>query len=100
VDNLQHMLVRKRALYSTATPELAIRLKQLRSWQAARLAKTYKDLGKSPRYAAAITFLSKDLYGPEDPTRRDIQVERAWRPFEECTALRSYSVQSASERRI
>jgi hypothetical protein len=81
VDKLQQMLDRKRALYSTATPEVAIRLKQLRSWQAARLAKTYEDLGQSPRYAAAITFLSNDLYGPEDPTRRDIQVERAWRYF-------------------
>jgi hypothetical protein len=63
------------------TPDLANRLRQLRCWQAARLARTYEDLRKQPRYAAAVAFLSDDLYGPEDPTRRDIQVERAWRYF-------------------
>jgi hypothetical protein len=81
VDKLQDLLLRKRALYADVTPELATRLRQLRSWQAARLAQTYEDLKEQPRYAAAVAFLSDDLYGPEDPTRRDIQVERAWRYF-------------------
>ncbi len=56
---------------------LAERVRELRAWQAARLAKTYADLAAEARQAPAITFFLTDLYGPQDFSRRDGQLVRA-----------------------
>jgi hypothetical protein len=64
-----------------ARPELAKRLRELRTWQAARLAHTYEDLSGDSRHAAAVAFFLNDLYGPQDLTRRDSDLRRAWRYF-------------------
>lgn len=48
----------------------------LRTWQADRLAATYRDLLDSKRYHDAARFFLTDLYGPKDFSERDHEVER------------------------
>jgi hypothetical protein len=78
-DDLDRLLARKRALdlRVTDTPDLAKRLRELRTWQATRLARTYADLRREPRYTLALEFFLGDLYGPEDFVRRDDELRRA-----------------------
>ncbi len=59
----------------SASPE---RLRELRVWQAARLASTYEDLLHDPACADAVRFFLTDLYGPEEHPRRDSDLGRAW----------------------
>jgi len=54
------------------------RLRELRAWQAARLASTYGDLLHDPECVDAMKFFLTDLYGPEEHTRRDQDLARAW----------------------
>lgn len=49
---------------------------RLREWQAARLARTHRDLLDSPRYGKGAAFFLSDLYGPKDFSERDNEVER------------------------
>lgn len=53
------------------------RLRELRIWQAARLARTYDDLRRDPYCADAIAFFVGDLCGLADHTRRDQDLARA-----------------------
>jgi hypothetical protein len=53
-------------------------LRELRVWQAARLASTYGDLLHDPECVDAVKFFLTDLYGPEEHTRRDQDLGRAW----------------------
>jgi hypothetical protein len=80
-EQIDDLLARKRELarQGQATPELAARLHDLRSWQAARLARTYRDLHARPNFAPAVDFFLSELYGPGDLTRRDEDLIRAWR---------------------
>jgi hypothetical protein len=55
------------------------RLRDLQGWQAERLASTYDDLRRQPRYQQALEFFLSDLYGPSDFSLRDRQLARAWR---------------------
>src|SRR3954466_1398071 len=59
-----------------ANPIIAGALDRLRAWQAARLRNTYADLAAQPRYAQAIAFFQKDLYGGSDFSRRDTDLMR------------------------
>jgi hypothetical protein len=74
-------LLRKRQefgkLEQTDAPRAA-KLRALREWQSARLARTYEDLRRDPRYAAATDFFLTDLYGSRDFRGRDLQFRRAW----------------------
>ena len=54
------------------------RLRELRAWQAARLASTYHDLLGDPECVDAVTFFLTDLYGPQEHPRRDQDLGRAW----------------------
>ena len=45
------------------------RRRLLRAWQAARLARTHKDLLESRRFHDAAQFFLDDLYGPNDLSR-------------------------------
>lgn len=54
------------------------RLRELRAWQAARLASTYGDLLHDPQCVDAVAFFLTDLYGPQQHTRRDEDLGRAW----------------------
>lgn len=72
---------------------------QLSSWQANRLAATYRDLLDSERYSKAAQFFLTDLYGPYDTSERDSKGEKviqlmekilpdsAIRPMEEAMEL-------------
>ena len=55
------------------------RLVELRRWQSARLARTYSDLERDPRYSKAVRFFLSNLYGAQDFTERDRQLLRASR---------------------
>src|SRR5689334_18257602 len=57
-------------------PRLAAALGHLARWQARRLRLTYQDLARTPRYAEAIAFFEKDLYGDADFTQRDTDLAR------------------------
>ena len=51
-----------------ATPT---RIREVKRWQAERLAATYADVASQPRYEAATRFFLEDLYGPKDFSGRD-----------------------------
>ncbi len=57
---------------------LAERCRALRAWQCDRVARTYDDLRRNPRFRGAIEFFLSDLYGLRDAARRDQEVARAW----------------------
>lgn len=59
-----------------ASAMLADRLDRLARFQSRRLAATYTDLARDPRYASAIAFFQSDLYGPGDFSRRDADLAR------------------------
>jgi hypothetical protein len=48
----------------------------LRTWQAARLERTYADLLVDPRHQGAAQFFLSDLYGAKDFTERDEEIAR------------------------
>jgi hypothetical protein len=76
---LSDLLARDRDLRAAgrADPALDAHLTALRAWQAARLSATYADLGRQPRYVAAIEFFLDELYGAHDATPRDHDLARA-----------------------
>ena len=57
-------------------PILAGALDRLSDWQSRRLAASYDDLARDPRYAEAIAFFQSDLYGPQDFSRRDADLAK------------------------
>ena len=78
-EDLQHLLARRQQLerQAAANAELSGRLGSLRLWQSQRLEQTYADLRHQSRFAAALDFFLSDLYGPEDFSRRDADLQRA-----------------------
>lgn len=54
------------------------RLKAVKTWQQARLARTYADLAADSRYAPAIEFFLDELYGIKDSTIRDRDLVRMY----------------------
>jgi hypothetical protein len=78
--DLEALLVRKHAVADRvdADPVLAARILVLRRWQGERLAATYADLSREPRYLPAVRFFLDDLYGPVPFTQRDDDLRRAW----------------------
>ena len=52
------------------------RLRELKAWQAERLARTYADIAATPRYRSATQFFLEDLYGPKDFSTRDAEMLR------------------------
>jgi hypothetical protein len=79
VAELEELLARKRARTGAGKATTPPRLIELRTWQAARLARTYRDLREDPQCAPAIEFFLTDLYGAHDFAARDRDVVRAWR---------------------
>lgn len=75
---LLHELVRVQAHHAerAADPRLADALARLASWQSRRLRRTYADLERTPRYAAAMAFFEADLYGGADFAQRDADLAR------------------------
>lgn len=66
-DSQDSIYAQKRAL----SPGLAL----LRQWQVNRLAGTYSDLIKKPRYTRAAKFFMNDIYAPKDFSQRDNDLE-------------------------
>jgi len=62
-----------------AIADSAAALRELQAWQAARLVATSEDLRRDPSCAEAVGFFLSDIYGPQDYSRRDQQLKRAWR---------------------
>ena len=52
--------------------------RSLSMWQSGRLANTYKDLSANPRFTAAVEFFLSDLYGEQDFSQRDSDIERVF----------------------
>ncbi len=50
----------------------------LADWQSKRLAATYDDFHRQPRYRLAVEFFLNDLYGPRDFSQRDADIERVY----------------------
>jgi len=80
-DPLDELLTRKRGLEAPSfrTADFVARLRELQSWQTARLARTYQDFHEDPRYSPAVEFFLSDLYGPHEFSHRDRDLARAWR---------------------
>ena len=78
VAQLRQHLSRAKALRAEANadPRMAEDRLRLRTWQAYRLARTYRDLLDSKRYHDAARFFLTDLYGPKDFSERDHEIER------------------------
>jgi hypothetical protein len=94
-DGLAQLIERKSGLaHRAAAAPVAERLRQLRAWQAARLAHTYADLRRDPLAADAVAFFLTDLYGPQDFARRDRSVARAWRLLKQAMPPRMLQVLS------
>jgi hypothetical protein len=54
------------------------RLKLLQRWQAERLARDYESLRQQPKNDAACDFFLMELYGDQDFSQRDKDVERIY----------------------
>ncbi len=78
-SDLVRLMARSAALRVLEGQDAAFaeRLRRLRAWQAARLARTYEDLARDPDQAPAVRFFLSDLYGPQDFSRRDRDLARA-----------------------
>jgi hypothetical protein len=63
-------------LKQEAEAGLASRMPLLRKWQSDRLSATYADLLAHKRYQPATAFFLSDLYGPNDFSQRDDDIER------------------------
>ncbi len=68
-------VARMRALRD-ADPDLAQRVLALKTYQAARFARSYADLLADARHGAAARFFLDELYGPQEFSRRDAQFGR------------------------
>ncbi len=68
-------------------------LRALKQWQSERLARSFTNLTANPRYQPAAEFFLSDLYGAEDASWRDRDVERVlptmqrWLPEKALQAL-------------
>lgn len=77
---IDDLLARKTLLETRAhaEPGLGNRLRELQTWQAARLSRTYADLHANPQFTRAVDFFLSDVYGPQEFTSRDRDLARAW----------------------
>ena len=71
------------------------RLQELQEWQAQRLARTYQDIARLPRYRLAVRFFLDELYGDGDPEARDrdlVKVQRVMEALLPRDALRALNM--------
>lgn len=74
---LSQQIRRAKALRTAhrADPDRAAARHKLREWQAARLARTHRDLLDDPRYRPAALFFLDEVYGTKDTSARDAAME-------------------------
>ena len=53
------------------------RVNQLRAWQCQRLLTSYQNLYQEARFAPAMDFFTRELYGPNDFSQRDADLQKA-----------------------
>ncbi len=70
IEKLKHERIESRAL----DPHLAL----LRQWQSERLARTYADLMRNPRFRPAMRFFLEDIYAARDFSQRNRDIERMY----------------------
>ena len=58
--------------------DFELRLKEVKSWQQQRLARTYADLAADKRFAPAVAFFLDELYGTKDCAVRDHDLTRMY----------------------
>lgn len=76
-EHLRAMLVRLKEVKGRDRPgNDSATLISLQAWQQQRLAGDYAALRALPRFTAACTFFIEDLYGPQDFSQRDADIER------------------------
>jgi hypothetical protein len=77
---MSEMMERTRTLRRqlVASSGLSPARRALAEYQAQRLARTYEDFHRQPRYRLAVEFFLKDLYGPLDFSQRDADIERVY----------------------
>jgi hypothetical protein len=76
-EHLRAMLVRLKEVKGRDRPgNDSTMLLRLQEWQQQRLAADYAGLRATPRFTAACTFFIEDLYGPQDFSQRDADIER------------------------
>jgi hypothetical protein len=82
--HLGHLLERNAALRDVFANDVALqrRLAELQLWQSQRLLRSHADLRSTPRYAKAVDFFFKELYGGGDPRGRDRDLMRVQRVME------------------
>ena len=80
LERLERLQQLRGALASPGTRDsgFAARLKEVKIWQQARLARTYTDLAADNRYAPAIAFFMNELYGVKDSSLRDRDLARMY----------------------
>lgn len=78
MDRLGHQLARHQALHDPARePRNTLRwLPELRRWQAARLADSFRHFFDDPRRGPAAAFFLGDVYSDRDFTRRNADIAR------------------------
>jgi hypothetical protein len=76
--DLHCQLERMRNFYAARpVPRPALEV-ALAHWQTRRLQASYADLREQPRYAQAVDFFLSDLYGVQDFSKRDADIERIY----------------------
>ncbi len=70
IEKLKHERVESKLL----DPRLAL----LRQWQSERLARTYTDLMRNPRFRPAMRFFLQDIYAARDFSQRNHDIERMY----------------------
>ncbi len=80
-SQVAELLTRKQLLdtHTGADAPYRDRLRELKTWQAERLSRTYADLHADPQYQQAVEFFLHDVYGPQEFVQRDRDLARAWR---------------------
>ena len=63
-------------------PRRLAALRTLQNWQLQRLQRTYADIAADPRFADALEFFVRDLYGPHDFTQRDRDLKKVLQQWE------------------
>lgn len=78
-SRLKYQLERNRTVRSPADKRNGdARLRALQAWQAKRLAADYQDLQQIPRNKPACDFFLYELYGDQDFSKRDHDVEKIY----------------------
>ncbi len=78
-ERLYHQLMQNQARRERPVDtEFQHHVHELREWQVTRLRKTHANLLESERFGPAAEFFLSDLYGPQDFSKRDRDLERVY----------------------